>query len=148
MQPKARRPKHLHYRYENWEEGDGCDDINECDFTDCGSDTYCSNFGGSFECRCKSGFENLTAAGCVDIEECNWDYRHDVCTEIEFTVCVNTHGSHDCPCAPGYKGDKDDKCCDETTTRRLPKSYFRFVNNLFVYSRILSHGMAVRPEAP
>ena len=55
-----------------------CEDINECDLVDCGTNTDCNNTIGSYECYCLDGYALIPsknyygalAGTCQDIDEC------------------------------------------------------------------------------
>ncbi|XP_003742540.1 fibulin-1 [Galendromus occidentalis] len=82
-----------------------CQDINECE--DPGACAHeCENTIGSFECKCRAGFEpdKNDRTKCTDINECEVDA---LCKG----VCVNTHGSFNCSCPAGYE-TKADTCVD------------------------------------
>ena len=72
-----------------------CVDINECQLNthDCHFVAFCSNFEGSFDCLCPSGYEgdgHGVVIGCEDIDEC-YENTHS-CQDNQF--CVNQSGSH------------------------------------------------------
>ena len=84
----------------------------------CGSNTYCSNNIGSYQCGCitgnlepwvantgfKSAKMNLVfcciclSKGCLDINECE-----DPASCGSNTICTNSVGSFSCACLPGYE---------------------------------------------
>ncbi|MBA2662395.1 MAG: choice-of-anchor L domain-containing protein [Bradymonadaceae bacterium] len=84
----------------------GCVDINECDENAdiCGMGE-CSNFDGSYECACDSGFE-FDGLTCIDVNECDLDPL--ICGPGE---CVNEVGFYDCACDAGFEFD-DISCVD------------------------------------
>ncbi|MBN1655350.1 MAG: hypothetical protein JXA30_16405 [Deltaproteobacteria bacterium] len=91
-------------------------DVNECadpTLNDCDENADCSNIaGGSYECRCKSGFEG-DGKICKDIDECQGEYN----TCSPDAVCANAIGGFSCKCNPGFEGDgftcEDvDECAD------------------------------------
>ena len=72
-----------------------CVDINECQLNtdDCHPVAICSNFEGSFDCLCPSGYEgdgHGAVIGCEDVDEC-YENTHS-CQENQF--CVNQLGNH------------------------------------------------------
>ena len=72
-----------------------CVDINECQLNtdDCHPVAICSNFEGSYDCLCPSGYEgdgHGAVIGCEDVDEC-YENSHS-CQENQF--CVNQLGNH------------------------------------------------------
>ena len=69
--------------------------------------SICVNKPGSFECRCKEGFEkDALGKTCRDVNECEL-LRTDV-DRIRFgcplgSICENLFGGFKCFCKPGYK---------------------------------------------
>ncbi|XP_078573326.1 uncharacterized protein LOC144860112 [Branchiostoma floridae x Branchiostoma japonicum] len=53
-------------------------------------------------CGCAAGYQILAYNTCADINECENGHKCD-----EHGDCVNTEGSYECSCHPGYKLDKD-----------------------------------------
>lgn len=85
-------------------ESEYCQDIDECSTTHpCPDNTRCINKPGTYDCRCKEGFEpadwslNPKLSGCKDIDECL-----DFPCQFPATRCVNSLGSYDCVCKDGY----------------------------------------------
>ena len=87
-----------------------CKNVNECREHPgiCGPNAVCVDTDGGFRCRCKKGFRfngtmssefvvNGTRGICVDIDECA--ENPGICGN---GTCVNTEGSYDCDCDPGY----------------------------------------------
>ena len=83
-------------------QGDGitCEDINECNYLDCGSNKSCSNSIGSYSCDCDTGY-TLEEMICSDIDECQ-DGTH-LC-DLNAN-CLNSVGGFECICKPGFHGD-------------------------------------------
>ena len=79
-----------------------CIDINECDqnFHECSLNSECENTIGSYNCKCKPGF-NGDGYECEDIDECT-DGSHQ-CSIL--ASCNNTQGSYTCTCKTGYTGN-------------------------------------------
>ncbi|XP_007234522.1 protein disulfide isomerase CRELD1 [Astyanax mexicanus] len=96
-----------------------CVDIDECgtELDKCPSNTYCINTHSSYECRgcdracvgcmgggparckkCAPGFISM-GVKCVDVDECSEEVL--ACSDIN-ALCVNTEGSFQCQCAPGF----------------------------------------------
>ncbi|KAH6759361.1 hypothetical protein C2S51_019596 [Perilla frutescens var. frutescens] len=68
------------------------------------SGCYKPENGYGYRCRCKEGYQGnpYLNDGCVDINECTDETRHD-CTKSEY--CLNTLGSYSCSCPEGYSGN-------------------------------------------
>ena len=67
----------------------------------CGN-LHCMNTVGSYECRCKDGYDVKIVGndqGCHDIDECS---RRNSCPLN--SICENTIGSFKCLCKTGYEG--------------------------------------------
>ena len=84
----------------------------------CGSNTFCSNNIGSYQCGCISGnfaqwvantgikssrwiwfsLSFVSLKGCLDINECE-----DPASCGPNTICTNSIGSFSCACLPGYE---------------------------------------------
>lgn len=77
--------------------------------SNCGVNTFCTNFPGSFNCTCLTGFEGDPVAGCSDIDECA--ANPNICGE--FGTCVNTAGAYSCACAAGYQWDAPFGICND-----------------------------------
>ncbi|XP_078351498.1 polycystin family receptor for egg jelly-like isoform X1 [Oculina patagonica] len=117
--------------------GSMCVDIDECvlDWDDCDEAlTTCVNTPGSFLCFCDDHELNYAWDGeaCVDIDECA-EHLHE-CSISSY--CVNTLGSYNCSCKPGYSYNGSmcadiDECvqelddCDKAVTKCInsPGSY-------------------------
>ncbi|XP_044741825.1 fibulin-2-like isoform X2 [Chrysoperla carnea] len=96
-----------------------CIDINECyeETHDCDSNQDCYNTRGSYDCRCKIGFQlNPITGACVDINECQANKIQCAPTQR----CDNTIGSYRCTrvqgCGTGYtlNDANDDECALNT----------------------------------
>jgi len=90
---------------------DDCEDSNECDDpTSCpGEGKTCVNSEGSFECNCKTGFEEQEGGvDCVDVDECK---DENICAEGQ--VCKNTDGGFSCECKEGYAIQDDSGACTD-----------------------------------
>ncbi|XP_032121791.1 CD97 antigen isoform X6 [Sapajus apella] len=106
-----------------------CDDTNECVSPfkpSCGKFSDCVNTEGSYYCMCSPGYKpapgkeqfmNESQNTCQDVDECS-SGQHQ-CDNS--TVCINTVGSYNCRCRPGWKpkqGIRDnqkDTVCEDTT---------------------------------
>ena len=80
-----------------------CADVDEC-VTECQFGAECTNTIGSYECRCRPGYEGDGNA-CSDINEC---LTHN-CGGVG--TCLNYPGWHYCECYPGY-AFADGTCVD------------------------------------
>lgn len=88
-----------------------CEDINECQLgtDDCVEPHVCHNTEGSYECRCKQGYEeDPNDKHCVDINECKLE--PSVC--LASAVCHNSPGSFECKCLPGFIETITGSCVD------------------------------------
>lgn len=74
-------------------------DINECEGNPCGADAECVNSEGSFECRCRLGYQMDTIHGCVDVNECA---QNNPCATN--AKCINVPGTFKCLCPRGFVG--------------------------------------------
>ena len=90
-----------------------CTDINECNkamnLSNCGANSFCTNFPGSFNCTCLRGYQGDPVAGCSDVDECA--ANTNICGE--FGTCVNTIGAYNCVCAPGFQWDAPFGICKD-----------------------------------
>lgn len=100
-----------------------CVDVNECEEEDpcVGLGEECKNTRGSYECRCRDGFEEEDGA-CVNIS---------ICFECEHMLCNKSNGVYRCECRQGYMVSPHDltKCeryCDE---EECPATCIRNVDN-------------------
>ncbi|XP_019489301.1 PREDICTED: adhesion G protein-coupled receptor E2-like isoform X1 [Hipposideros armiger] len=90
---------------------ESCDDINECGpplTVSCGKFADCQNTEGSYYCTCSPGyvlisgakmFKNAIENTCQDVNECASEQKP--CHKS--THCLNTVGSYNCRCRPGWK---------------------------------------------
>ncbi|XP_013890224.1 CD97 antigen [Austrofundulus limnaeus] len=96
-----------------------CVDINECDYSICGKDSFCFNTIGSYYCVCHPGFINsrgninFTAqtGQCIDTNECLTN--KNICDHL--SKCENLIGSYACNCQSGYvniNNNKTSQCKD------------------------------------
>ncbi|XP_068736598.1 uncharacterized protein [Montipora capricornis] len=82
-------------------------DYDECqEFSyDCPENATCINNGGSFSCRCNSGY-SYDGRNCLDVDECQLaSYSCHL-----LASCVNIPGSYSCACPPGYVGNGKNVC--------------------------------------
>ncbi|XP_065179897.1 fibrillin-2-like [Sycon ciliatum] len=63
---------------------------------------------GSHGCHCLPGFQNDSPNRCVDEDECEQTYP-SACSSHE--QCVNTIGTFQCECKPGYAGARCNRAC-------------------------------------
>ncbi|XP_077539840.1 uncharacterized protein LOC144152446 [Haemaphysalis longicornis] len=96
-----------------------CVDIDECATIThtCRDDQTCENRRGGFTCKCPVGYR-VTPSGCEDINECVRSFGRVCCFNSE---CINTPGSYECQCRPGFeKGANGQTCIDvnECVTNR------------------------------
>ena len=95
-----------------------CIDIDECSmFSPCQHE--CANTNGSYRCSCRNGYtlgnDNTTCRGndysfflsdcftCIlDVNECMLAALNGNSLCSVNSECVNTHGSYECVCVPGY----------------------------------------------
>ena len=88
--------------------GDGregnCTDIDECLSTPCDSNATCSNFPGSYNCTCNSGYHG-DGFTCANIDECDETNPHEVHTCDQNATCSDLEGTYNCTCDTGYSGD-------------------------------------------
>ncbi|WOH02248.1 hypothetical protein DCAR_0521637 [Daucus carota subsp. sativus] len=112
-----------------------CDEARKSNVYACQSNTYCTNsdngFSGYF-CSCLKGFEGnpYLSPGCQDIDECAHPNKN-LCEKI----CINTRGSYNCSCPPGYHGNgkKNSQGCIAENSK-FPVIKFSLVS--FLYSTI------------
>lgn len=97
-----------------------CEDINECeeDSDVCRLDQICINQLGQYDCKqkieptsdtaCPEGLRKKEGSDfCEDIDECAANTH--ICSLHQ--SCLNTHGSYDCHCVPGYELDITTGAC-------------------------------------
>ena len=116
-------------------------DIDECVMHDCSDQEICINTPGTFTCECVIGYNRsgpgeqcegelatnyytIEASICMDtslaptadVDECS-DNTLNSCHETSLQVCVNTHGSFECECEPGFQETTEGMCqgCRELT---------------------------------
>ncbi|XP_032793634.2 protein kinase C-binding protein NELL1 isoform X2 [Daphnia magna] len=98
-----------------------CPDINECEAEGgpgghrCGANTICVNTVGSYRCDCLPGYYHLgsgpdsvaevhhNGTECVEYDECANKLDNDCHPTL--ATCINTPGSYQCACRPGYRGN-------------------------------------------
>ena len=97
-----------------------CIDIDECSmFSPCQQE--CANTNGSYRCSCRNGYalenDNRTCRGnnysfslsdcfilsILDVNECMLAALNGSSLCSANSECVNTHGSYECVCVPGYE---------------------------------------------
>lgn len=96
-------------------------DINECEAEGgpgghrCGANTICVNTVGSYRCDCLPGYYHLgsgpdsvaevhhNGTECVEYDECANKLDNDCHPTL--ATCINTPGSYQCACRPGYRGN-------------------------------------------
>lgn len=98
-----------------------CLDVDECLQSPC--EQLCVNAPGTFECRCRDGY-NMDGHGvCEDVDEC----VDDPCEH----VCENTPGTHVCHCYLGFTPALEDtsqcqdidECQDQGTCQHMCVNY-------------------------
>ncbi|XP_033873503.3 thrombomodulin-like [Acipenser ruthenus] len=83
-----------------------CTEIDICSIATC--EHTCVPHNDSYFCRCQDGYDlDPDGKRCRDIDECIM--KQAGCRQDQ--VCVNTPGSSECKCKPGFKED-DGKCED------------------------------------
>nr|XP_024642534.1 adhesion G protein-coupled receptor E2 isoform X3 [Macaca nemestrina] len=98
--------------------------VNECTSgqNPCHSSTHCLNNVGSYQCRCRPGWQPIPGSPngpnntiCEDVDECSSGLHQ--CDSS--TICFNTVGSYTCRCRPGWEpkhgipnNQKDTVCKD------------------------------------
>ncbi|XP_065670074.1 fibropellin-1 isoform X3 [Hydra vulgaris] len=86
-----------------------CNDKNECEDNPC--EGTCTNYIGTFECGCETGFQLVAQVKCQDIDEC-------MSTELNKCehTCVNIPGSYFCTCRDDYVLHSDKMSCKKSVT--------------------------------
>jgi hypothetical protein len=84
------------------EHGSICEDIDECSNDPCHGSAVCENTLGSFQCKCKSGFDG-DGFECVDTNECE---TVGLCGENG--KCINFDGGFSCECISGFRKENDE----------------------------------------
>lgn len=127
------------------------EDIDECseDGVQCpgGNTSMCVNIPGSYDCRCKVGYNGnpLSVLGCIDINEC---------LIPEFycgpnAECENTPGNFRCHCHSGYQRNADATDCEGTyrTLQNLDQIQFEITYcSLFQTLTNAKRPLAVAPQ--
>lgn len=112
--------------------GKSCIDIDECGNgveNKCDLTATCTNTDGSYQCKCKTGFDG-SGSICIDRDECL--DSNGGCQ----VSCINTYGSYECACVSGFKKDPNDpkKCKDvDECTNDLHKCQHECVNTVGSY---------------
>uniref|UniRef100_UPI00358DE050 uncharacterized protein isoform X3 n=1 Tax=Myxine glutinosa TaxID=7769 RepID=UPI00358DE050 len=97
-----------------------CIDIDECESSSTNNcdpnSTLCVNVIGNYLCRCRTGYENVSAGKCQDINECD---NSTVC--VNNADCLNLNGTYNCTCREGFVGNGDISCqdIDECSTQKV-----------------------------
>ncbi|CAL1547951.1 unnamed protein product [Lymnaea stagnalis] len=84
-----------------------CSNVNECldpSQNSCTQRENCRDVPGTYICVCREGYFSANNS-CQDIDECSSDISG--CSHL----CVNTDGSYNCECFPGYTLEDDRKTC-------------------------------------
>lgn len=96
-----------------------------CVLAGCGKDGKCPTgaecitiTGGVSYCACPKGFKTLSDGSCQDIDECSKSLQ--ACGYG--AECLNTVGSYECRCPPGYGGDAYNGICAPSQKRCLGDS--------------------------
>uniref|UniRef100_A0A915K841 EGF-like domain-containing protein n=1 Tax=Romanomermis culicivorax TaxID=13658 RepID=A0A915K841_ROMCU len=79
----------------------------------------CYNTIGSYECRCKPGYNGnpVSLLGCIDVNECQMS-DHYCGPNAE---CQNFVGGYNCVCQPGYeRRGKKGHCKDINECKEMP----------------------------
>ncbi|XP_053329536.1 latent-transforming growth factor beta-binding protein 4 [Spea bombifrons] len=129
--------------YRMTSQGDDCVDINECENPGACAGQECVNTLGSFHCRqCRAGYR-LQNRRCVDINECQTEP-----TCGPHGKCVNTDGSFQCECLPGFRlsGDRT-RCSDvnECLEGEFCFPHGECQNTEGSYTCVCAEGYAVSP---
>uniref|UniRef100_A0A8C4DGG1 Latent transforming growth factor beta binding protein 3 n=1 Tax=Dicentrarchus labrax TaxID=13489 RepID=A0A8C4DGG1_DICLA len=141
-----------------------CYDINECQKPGICPNGRCENLPGTYRCLCNEGFlPSSDSKGCsadgiacnilcfsfsqTDIDECE-DFM--LCA---YGHCINTEGSFQCQCYPGYQRTQEDRdeCAEDRSLcqpygscENRPGSYMCLCNHGYVLSEDKHHCDAVR----
>lgn len=109
-----------------------CVDIDECDYDNnpevCDPNQICINTPGSYECRCKIGYQQeQSTRRCVDINECQTQQHSCAATQR----CDNTLGSYQCirftGCGTGYTLNAQNGLCEDDDECTLGTDNCRFL---------------------
>lgn len=88
-----------------------CNDINECKTDICGRNSDCTNTDGSYQCKCKVGYEWSSKNECNKID--GWCLEDSDCAEnAECTIARSV--TYQCKCKIGWAGDGRQICGTDT----------------------------------
>ncbi|CAF4002538.1 unnamed protein product [Rotaria sp. Silwood2] len=77
--------------------------INECENPRiCGEHQVCNNTIGSYICFCENGYETITSSNGIICQDKNECIDNHICSN---GYCINTNGSFECVCNPGFMHD-------------------------------------------
>ncbi|XP_078097998.1 latent-transforming growth factor beta-binding protein 4-like isoform X5 [Mustelus asterias] len=121
-----------------------CVDIDECqDVYNC-PNSECVNTVGSFRCLpCPKGYQ-IQNRKCSDIDEC---LNGTTCGDKG--TCVNTEGSYQCDCNPGYRLSADgNRCADinECFEGDFCAPYGECLNSVGSYTCLCAEGFTTSPD--
>ncbi len=89
--------------------GESCENINECEYVNCGNGGECVNTAGSFYCKCPRGFI-FKNGSCEDINECDQPVIKALCVP-PMAQCINKIGGYVCVCNMGDRVPKPHQFC-------------------------------------